>query len=660
MWIELDIAETPRLGKLEINGRLSIKDDKTNLPSVNLKAHLIWVRAGELLAGSSSTPYDADLTIEMLGHTESETLTLGGTVKAGNKVLSSCNRVELYGKSRFRMTRLTAEANAGDDTITVDATDTAFDWAVGDYLFLATSTMNETHSEYRTITEITGGTIKLDSALANYHYGAAESTATKYNGVDIRNEVLLLTRNVKVKGEEQDAWPGHVMATDLIDGASIREGYIIADNVEFSNLSQKDVGKGGIRWEGAIGSSSTVSTITNCAFHSGQDWGLSLKNSNNIEIKDSVFVGWRAIGASIDYTRNVTFTGNFVGDVKHRNIAFTGMTVDKEACITVGGYLDQAGTTNHGIVFKNNIAAGCTFAGIVAPSYEDGCGATTINIEGNVAHSTNRIGYYAYKNPVSTTKDTCVEWSHAAAYKTQETCAVSVVLTATQKAHHITCIDVQEGLSVNYGGAETEAADIVIEDSVFFGESESKDCPTPEACYCEPKFAFMSSHINRDGKGLHPTSSSALPIHKSKAQGCWGGKVTINRCTFKDFIGKSMCGQRSVIFERNKYDSDKIPQHYFNDMVFENVDDMGWAFLEKPPTAWANVKDCGNFPCTAPNNLIFSFSGTTFQGDTKPKSTPADFVIVPNDETVGGTYPGCTHFEDQQIYLCELNNIGML
>ena len=87
---------------------------------------------------------------------------------------------------------------------------------------------------------------------------------------------------------------------------------------------------------------------------------------------------------------------------------------------------------------------------------------------------------------------------------------------------------------------------------------------------------------------------------------------------------------------------------------------MGWAYLEKPPTAWANVKDCGNFPCTAPNNLIFTFAGTTFTGTTQPSTTAADFVIVPDDETVGGTYPGCTHFPDQQIYLCELNNIGML
>lgn len=202
MWIELDLAETPRLKSLEINGKLSFKDDKANLPSVNLKSHLIWVRAGELAAGSSSTPYDADLTIEMLGHTESPTLTLGGTVKAGNKVLASNNKVELYGKPRFSMSRMLAEASAGDDSITVDATDSTFDWAVGDKLFIATSTINNTHSEYKTITAISGGVITLDSPLLYYHYGAAESTATTYNGVDIRNEVALLTRNVLVKGEE--------------------------------------------------------------------------------------------------------------------------------------------------------------------------------------------------------------------------------------------------------------------------------------------------------------------------------------------------------------------------------------------------------------------------------------------------------------------------
>lgn len=32
---------------------------------------------------------------------------------------------------------------------------------------------------------------------------------------------------------------------------------------------------------------------------------------------------------------------------------------------------------------------------------------------------------------------------------------------------------------------------------------------------------------------------------------------------------------------------------------------------------------------------------------------------MPNDETVGGTYPNCVHMNAQQIYVCQINNIGM-
>jgi len=172
----------------------------------------------------------------MLGHTESDTLTLGGTIKAGNKVLVSSAMVEMYGKARKRMSRMTEEVLAGATVIKVDATD--LDWVVGDQIFLATSTMNNTHSEYRKITAITGGAITLDKKLAYYHYGAAASTGTLYNGVDIRNEVILLTRNINVRGEAKDNWPGHVLVTDIIESnGAFRVGYMIADNIEFSNLS---------------------------------------------------------------------------------------------------------------------------------------------------------------------------------------------------------------------------------------------------------------------------------------------------------------------------------------------------------------------------------------------------------------------------------------
>ena len=73
-----------------------------------------------------------------------------------------------------------------------------------------------------------------------------------------------------------------------------------------------------------------------------------------------------------------------------------------------------------------------------------------------------------------------------------------------------------------------------------------------------------------------------------------------------------------------------------------DVDDNGFAFLSKPEPGWANVKDCGDFPCTAPSNWIIGFTNTKYDGVT-PSTTPKDFMLVPDDLTVGGTYPGCVH-----------------
>ena len=44
--------------------------------------------------------------------------------------------------------------------------------------------------------DIESGIATLEEELTFNHWGALESTATKYNGVDIRGEVLILSRNI--------------------------------------------------------------------------------------------------------------------------------------------------------------------------------------------------------------------------------------------------------------------------------------------------------------------------------------------------------------------------------------------------------------------------------------------------------------------------------
>ena len=34
------------------------------------------------------------------------------------------------------------------------------------------------------------------------------------------------------------------------------------------------------------------------------------------------------------------------------------------------------------------------------------------------------------------------------------------------------------------------------------------------------------------------------------------------------------------------------------------------ANLMSPMSGWANIEDCGNFPCTGPHNLLYTFRNT--------------------------------------------------
>jgi len=54
---------------------------------------------------------------------------------------------------------------------------------------------------------VTGFTT-IDRELDFYHWGASESKKDKYNGADMRGEVLLLTRNILIKGEDIESWGG--------------------------------------------------------------------------------------------------------------------------------------------------------------------------------------------------------------------------------------------------------------------------------------------------------------------------------------------------------------------------------------------------------------------------------------------------------------------
>ena len=78
----------------------------------------------------------------------------------------------------------------------------------------------------------------MDEPLVYYHWGAASSTEDYFNGIDMRGEVLLLTRNVVIQGEDYDHWGGQVVVTDMFEtDGTWRKGSLIMDSVQVYNCS---------------------------------------------------------------------------------------------------------------------------------------------------------------------------------------------------------------------------------------------------------------------------------------------------------------------------------------------------------------------------------------------------------------------------------------
>jgi hypothetical protein len=109
-----------------------------------------------------------------------------------------------------------------------------------------------------------------------------------------------------------------------------------------------------------------------------------------------------------------------------------------------------------------------------------------------------------------------------------------------------------------------------------------------------------------------------LPYHKIMSGGLWSGKAVYNRNTIKGFKkGES-------VIKMNSFNSDYITLQNFYDTRFIDVEDETLTYLSDPSPGWANPTDCGDFPCTAPYNVLMSFDRTIWEGK-KPALATADF-----------------------------------
>lgn len=108
----------------------------------------------------------------------------------------------MIGKTRVGNTyfsRLVSEVSKGSTEIFVD---TSLDWRVGDRLVIGpTSYGNSAEQAFISAYDSATGKVTLTEPILYYHWGQAESTASQFDGVDMRAEVMLMTRSILLKND---------------------------------------------------------------------------------------------------------------------------------------------------------------------------------------------------------------------------------------------------------------------------------------------------------------------------------------------------------------------------------------------------------------------------------------------------------------------------
>lgn len=156
---------------------------------------------------------------------------------------------------------------------------------------------------------------------------------------------------------------------------------------------------------------------------------------------------------------------------------------------------------------------------------------------------------------------------------------------------------------------------------------EDTESSNPDNPYCAERHGHWFASGLASYKDLHPLSASALPVYKMKSAGTWASYNELKGITFHDFDSTTIqgCSSKQYTMGLNPGASDHVHEQIFKDIVFDNVHEDAMLNIYDPPTSWANPTDCGNFPCTAPQNVVLRFTGTTYTGSTVPSFTDADF-----------------------------------
>ncbi len=290
---------------------------------------------GNFVLTLTGTDPDADHVVETAGGT------INITDNDGFLMTDMGGRLQFFGADKLSFTKLAATASVdateiivknvierkftdgetlpSGEIVTSAADDGALNWVAGDQIVIASSSHDYREEDVRTIEAITDNgdgtsTLTLDSPLTYQHFGEIEtySNATRSWEIDMRAEVGLLSRNVRIQGTEDtdnafgdraNANYENVQRPDFVNGGTTSEtvqdvtngvgahtmimadaGQITVDGVQLDLMGQAGrAGRYPIHWHVAGDRSGDV--LQNTSITNSNNRGVTIHGTQNLHIE---------------------------------------------------------------------------------------------------------------------------------------------------------------------------------------------------------------------------------------------------------------------------------------------------------------------------------------------------------------------------------------
>ncbi|XDV34188.1 hypothetical protein PO909_004380 [Leuciscus waleckii] len=356
IWMVVDVV-VPSLNKLKIVGVLEIPDTNNGTSNTSasqynnivLNATYISIQGGRLMAGWPDEPFRGQLQIILRGSHSTPDWLLPSGPNQGSKVLGVFGSLELYGMPHnVYHTKLASTSQAGNSTLSLQE---PVDWKVGEKILLSTTSYDPWQTEIRTITAISdyGRTLTLNQPLSYTHIGESYSVPGTSRSYQLAGNVALLTRNIKIIGQESpemymQSYGARVLVGSFSNGGIDYRGKAQIRNVQFyhtgqegwNDLSDPRYSLVFYNLGGVVGES----YIKGCAFHDGFAPAIGVFGTDRLSIDDNVIhhtvgEGIRVWGDSNAIRRNlVTLTlwpGSYNGRAEEFNFEWNAAIEVSEA-----------------------------------------------------------------------------------------------------------------------------------------------------------------------------------------------------------------------------------------------------------------------------------------------------------------------------------------